>query len=107
MPRIAVGGFCTRPTRLRRRKRPIADFVYGGGWPPMAHGMGRVLKVFFSIVAFSLRDNISLIRRFRTSATKIYERVDWPWMLNGGPSFSMGWHPRPASSTDDGVTIAS
>lgn len=26
-------------------------------------------------------------------ATKIYQRVDWPWMLNGGPTFSMGWHP--------------
>jgi hypothetical protein len=26
-------------------------------------------------------------------ATKIYERVDWPWMLNGGKTFSMGWHP--------------
>lgn len=26
-------------------------------------------------------------------ATKIYERVDWPWMLNGGNTFSMGWHP--------------
>jgi len=26
-------------------------------------------------------------------ATKIYERVDWPWMLNGGNMFSMGWHP--------------
>ncbi|MGB2634789.1 MAG: glucoamylase family protein [Candidatus Acidiferrum sp.] len=26
-------------------------------------------------------------------ATKIYERVDWPWMLNGGPTFSMGWTP--------------
>jgi hypothetical protein len=26
-------------------------------------------------------------------ATKIYERVDWPWMLNGGPTFSMGWLP--------------
>ena len=23
-------------------------------------------------------------------ATKIYERVDWPWMLNGGDTFSMG-----------------
>jgi hypothetical protein len=23
-------------------------------------------------------------------ATKIYERVDWPWMLNGGNTFSMG-----------------
>jgi len=26
-------------------------------------------------------------------ATKIYERVDWPWMLNGGKTFSMGWKP--------------
>jgi hypothetical protein len=26
-------------------------------------------------------------------ATKTYERVDWPWMLNGGKAFSMGWHP--------------
>jgi hypothetical protein len=26
-------------------------------------------------------------------ATQIYERVDWPWMLNGGATFSMGWFP--------------
>jgi hypothetical protein len=26
-------------------------------------------------------------------ATKIYNRVDWPWMLNSGPTFSMGWKP--------------
>ncbi len=26
-------------------------------------------------------------------ATKIYERVNWPWMLNGGNTFSMGWTP--------------
>ncbi|HTS34939.1 MAG TPA: glucoamylase family protein [Candidatus Solibacter sp.] len=26
-------------------------------------------------------------------ATKIYERVDWPWLLNGGKALSMGWHP--------------
>src|SRR5438876_8882897 len=26
-------------------------------------------------------------------ATKIYHRVDWPWMLNGGRTFAMGWHP--------------
>ena len=26
-------------------------------------------------------------------ATKIYERVDWPWMLNGAKTFSMGWKP--------------
>lgn len=26
-------------------------------------------------------------------ATKIYERVDWTWMLNGGKTLSMGWKP--------------
>ena len=27
-------------------------------------------------------------------ATKIYERIDFPWMLNGHPALlSMGWHP--------------
>jgi hypothetical protein len=26
-------------------------------------------------------------------ASQIYERADWPWMLNGGPTFSMGWFP--------------
>jgi hypothetical protein len=26
-------------------------------------------------------------------ATKIYNRVEWPWMLNGGPALSMGWKP--------------
>jgi hypothetical protein len=29
----------------------------------------------------------------RKQAQQIYERVDWPWMLNGGDTFSMGWHP--------------
>jgi len=26
-------------------------------------------------------------------ATQIYNQVDWPWMLNGGTTFSMGWTP--------------
>jgi hypothetical protein len=26
-------------------------------------------------------------------ATQIYNRVNWPWMLNGGKTFSMGWKP--------------
>lgn len=26
-------------------------------------------------------------------ATTIYERVDWPWMLNGASTLSMGWKP--------------
>lgn len=27
----------------------------------------------------------------RALATKIYERVNWPWMLNGGDTLCMGW----------------
>jgi hypothetical protein len=26
-------------------------------------------------------------------ATQIYQRFNWPWMLNGGNAFSMGWTP--------------
>ncbi len=26
-------------------------------------------------------------------ATQLYNRVDWPWMLNGGKTFSKGWRP--------------
>ena len=26
-------------------------------------------------------------------ATQIYQRIDWPWILNGGSTFSMGWTP--------------
>jgi hypothetical protein len=29
----------------------------------------------------------------RELATKIYERADWGWMLNGGKTLSMGWKP--------------
>jgi hypothetical protein len=29
----------------------------------------------------------------RELATRIYERVDWPWMLNGGTTLSHGWKP--------------
>jgi hypothetical protein len=31
--------------------------------------------------------------KIQSLASQIYERVDWPWMLNGGEAFSMGWHP--------------
>lgn len=27
-------------------------------------------------------------------AARLYERVDWPWMLNGGETFSHGWKPK-------------
>jgi len=29
----------------------------------------------------------------QTLASQIYAQVDWPWMMNGGPTFSMGWLP--------------
>jgi hypothetical protein len=32
--------------------------------------------------------------QIHTLASQIYERVDWPWMLNGGSTFSMGWFPQ-------------
>ena len=31
--------------------------------------------------------------RIQQLAQQIYERVDWPWMLNDGQAFSMGWNP--------------
>lgn len=31
--------------------------------------------------------------RITALAEQIYERVDWPWLLNGGETFSMGWKP--------------
>jgi hypothetical protein len=27
-----------------------------------------------------------------TLANTIYQRMDWPWFLNGGKAFAMGWH---------------
>jgi hypothetical protein len=32
-------------------------------------------------------------REIRSLATQLYERVDWPWFLNGGTTLSMGWKP--------------
>ena len=31
--------------------------------------------------------------RIKTLAQQIYERVDWPWMRNGGDTFAMEWRP--------------
>jgi len=31
--------------------------------------------------------------QIQTLATQIYNRVNWPWMLNSGAAFSMGWTP--------------
>lgn len=31
--------------------------------------------------------------QIRSLAQQLYERVDWPWMLNNGSAFAMGWFP--------------
>jgi hypothetical protein len=31
--------------------------------------------------------------QIQSLASQIYERVNWPWMLNGGTTLSMGWTP--------------
>jgi len=31
--------------------------------------------------------------QIQSLASQIYNRVNWPWMLNGGAAFSMGWTP--------------
>ena len=32
-------------------------------------------------------------RQIEEDATKFYERVNWQWMMNGGDTLTMGWHP--------------
>lgn len=31
--------------------------------------------------------------QIQSLAKQIYDRVNWPWMMNGGTAFSMGWTP--------------
>jgi hypothetical protein len=31
-------------------------------------------------------------------ATQLYERVNWPWMLNGGETFAQAWYPATAAT---------
>jgi hypothetical protein len=31
-------------------------------------------------------------------ATQLYQRVNWPWFLNGGNTFSMAWYPSTAAN---------
>lgn len=32
-------------------------------------------------------------KEIRSLAKRIFDRVDWKWMLNGGDTLTMGWHP--------------
>lgn len=38
--------------------------------------------------------------QIQSMAAQIYNRVNWPWMLNGGDAFSMGWTPERNFITD-------
>jgi hypothetical protein len=39
-------------------------------------------------------------------ATQIYQRINWPWMLNGGSTFSQGWTPETGFLTSRWDTYA-
>src|SRR5271165_194752 len=39
-------------------------------------------------------------------ATQIYQRINWPWMLNGGLTFSQGWTPESGFLTSRWDTYA-
>lgn len=39
-------------------------------------------------------------REIRALATTLYERVEWPWMTQGGDTFSMGWFPEATPDAD-------
>ncbi len=39
-------------------------------------------------------------RKVHTLATLIYERVDWQWMMNGGPGICYNWTPEEGFSRD-------
>jgi hypothetical protein len=39
-------------------------------------------------------------------AAQIYQRVNWPWMLNGGSAFSQGWTPESGFLTTNWTTYA-
>jgi hypothetical protein len=46
-------------------------------------------------------------QEIRKLATELYERVEWPWMLNGSDTFSMGWLPEAAPGRSAGPETSS
>jgi len=60
-------------------------------WNSEISSIDTALLLAGTLTARQYFHNDAEIVRF---ATKIYERVDFPWMLNGDPTLlSMGWHP--------------
>jgi hypothetical protein len=43
--------------------------------------------------ALTVRQYFSTERTLVDMATQIYDRVNWPWMMDGGTTLSMGWIP--------------
>ena len=41
--------------------------------------------------ALTARAHFHADREIVDLATRLYERVDWPWMQDGGPTLAMGW----------------
>lgn len=112
---FGLSGLCIGETRGYRKKAEIVERVRGTLrflWQKLPHEHGfyyhsidmnsgeRQWKCEISSIDTSLLPCGVLTARqhfadaeIQDLATKIYERVDWPWMLNGGKTFSMGWHP--------------
>jgi hypothetical protein len=112
---FGLSGLCIADTRGYKKKEEIVERVRGTLrflWQKLPHEHGffyhfidmnsgeRQWKCEISSIDTSLLlcGVLTARQHFADSeiqdlATKIYERVDWPWMLNGGKTLSMGWHP--------------
>jgi len=112
---FGLSGLCIAEARGYKKKEEIAERVRGTLrflWQKLPHEHGfyyhfidanngqRLWKCEISSIDTSLLLCGILTARqhfvdaeVQDLATKIYERVDWSWMLNGGKMFSMGWHP--------------
>ena len=112
---FGLAGLCIAEARSYRKKEEIVQRVRGTlrfVWQKLPHEHGfyyhfidmnsgeRQWKCEISSIDTSLLLCGVLTARqhfadaeIQDLATKIYERVDWPWMLNGGKTLSMGWHP--------------
>jgi hypothetical protein len=112
---FGLSGLCIADARGYRKKDEIVERVRGTLrflWQKLPHEHGfyyhfidmntgeRQWKCEISSIDTSLLlcGVLTARQHFADSeiqdlATKIYERVDWPWMLNSGKTLSMGWHP--------------
>jgi hypothetical protein len=67
------------------------DWSTGQRW-----GTSEVSSIDTSLLlcgVLTARQHFSANAQIVSLATQIYNRVNWPWMLNGGTTLSMGWLP--------------